>query len=79
MLAGLLKFLAVGCGLNEIAPSANRVVDFSGITTLYKNRLAPLPSRALAGGEGAEPVGLTAKAQRSQRKQPREKIAASDR
>ena len=41
ILAGLLKFLAVGCGLNEITPLANRVIDFSDITTLYKNRLAP--------------------------------------
>ena len=41
ILAGLFKFLAVGCGLNEMSPLANRVVDFSDITTLYKNRLAP--------------------------------------
>ena len=41
ILTGLFKFLAVGCGLNEMSPLANRVVDFSDITTLYKNRLAP--------------------------------------
>ena len=49
-----MKFLAVGCGLNEMAPLANRVVDFSEITTLYKNRLAPPPLQGFGfGGEGA--------------------------
>jgi len=30
-LGGLVKFLAVGCGLNDVSPSANNVDDFSEI------------------------------------------------
>ena len=35
-----------------MAPLANRVVDFSEITTLYKNRLAPPPLQGFGWGGG---------------------------
>jgi hypothetical protein len=53
---------SIGSGSDPSACLANSAVDFSEITTLHKNRLAPLAPRVLAGGErGGGVRGLTAR------------------